>query len=1380
MQYLVNIGSSLRGVYQIRMGTQYRVAKAFTSHKSQKVFHGRCELDSHADTFVAGRNCLLMHYTERVCNVMPYSDEYAPKERVPIVQVATGYTSMNGVSYILIFNEALWMPHLQNSLMNPNQLRFNGTKVQDNPFDEEPMTIERDDDEQQFIACLQTEGTNIFINTWTPTDNDLASYPKIVMTSAEVWDPHSVRFPSMTASEMNEIEDYNVMTLDSGSRGRKVVTEFGDCYHQPLRVFDIQVFNARIMQTSVGPYTDASGPLSEKELMPPKTFISSKRHSNTTPEDLSEVWNISVEQAKMTLEATTQHHSRSAVMPLSRRYRMDRMFEPKRLRCEMATDTMDPRCDGMHGTRYCQVFGSRHMFAEAYPITKKSDCHEALNTFLRDYGAPDSMIMDGSKEQTQKNTKFQATLRKNNVLPIITLPARPNHNPSESVIRELRKKWYRAVFRTNCPRALWSYGLPHFAKLMQLTASNAANLNGRTPLEFVTGETPDISQYLDFGWYDWVWYKENAGLDVPKIGRFLGIADSASNIMTYHILPPSGIPVTAGTVQRITQLELQTDAVKERTTAFTEKIAVKFKEGRLQQDGDKPDLAAWEDLLEGDPDFAEEFNRLFDNPEVLEADDTFDPDSYDTYLNMEVSFDRGGEYPEHARVTKRLRDTNGNPIGKANNNPILDTRMYELEFVDGYKQAVSANLIAENMFATVDEEGHRHLLLDSIIDTRKSAEAVDKADAFIQSSNGTRRRRETTKGWEVLIQWKDGTTTWSKLKDVKDSYPIQLAEYAIQNHIDDEPAFAWWTSYVLKKKSRIISKVKSKYWERTHKYGIRIPKNVKEAIEIDKANENTLWWTALMQEMKNVRPAFEVHEGDASKLVGYQKIKCHVIWDVKLGENFRRKARLVAGGHTTDPPSSITYSSVVSRESVRIALTVAALNGLDILACDIQNAYLTADCREKIYTIAGDEFGSEAGKVMIVKKALYGLKSSGAAFRSLLAQTIWDLNYRPSKADPDVWMRAATKPNGFKYYELILCYVDDVISISNTPMHAIEGIKAVFKLKGNKAEVPEMYLGGGIAKVSNAVGTPCWTLSSEKYIKTAIASVEEALEKENRKLPTKCILPFSTGYHPSEDSSSELDSSGTRYYQELIGVLRWAIELGRVDILLEVSLLSQHLALPRVGHLQQVYHVFGYLKQSPRRRLFFDPDHPKISEDRFHKFEWEDFYKDATEDIPIDAPEPLGNEVGIHCFVDASHASDKVTRRSQTGVLIFINKAPIIFHSKRQNSVETSTFGSEFTAMKQAIELVKALRYKLRMFGVPIEGPASMYCDNEAVYKNVSIPSSVLNKKMHGISYHYCREAVASGVARVAKEDTRTNLSDLFTKVLTRARREELLDKFMY
>mmetsp|Transcript_5818 Transcript_5818/g.8932 ORF Transcript_5818/g.8932 Transcript_5818/m.8932 type:complete len:138 (+) Transcript_5818:464-877(+) len=133
-------------------------------------------------------------------------------------------------------------------------------------------------------------------------------------------------------------------------------------------------------------------------------------------------------------------------------------------------------------------------------------------------------------------------------------------------------------------------------------------------------------------------------------------------------------------------------------------------------------------------------------------------------------------------------------------------------------------------------------------------------------------------------------------------------------------------------------------------------------------------------------------------------------------------------------------------------------------------------------------------------------------------------------------------------------------------------------------------------------------------------------------------------------------------------------------------------------------------------------------------------------------PEPRGKEVEIpHCFVDAS---DKVTRGSQTGILIFCNRAPILFYSKRQNSVETSTFGSEFTAMKQAFELIKLLRYKLRMFRIPINGLANIYCDNEAVYKDVAIPSSILSKKMHSISYNFCREAVAAGIVWIAKENT--------------------------
>ena len=145
----------------------------------------------------------------------------------------------------------------------------------------------------------------------------------------------------------------------------------------------------------------------------------------------------------------------------------------------------------------------------------------------------------------------------------------------------------------------------------------------------------------------------------------------------------------------------------------------------------------------------------------------------------------------------------------------------------------------------------------------------------------------------------------------------------------------------------------------------------------------------------------------------------------------------------------------------------------------------------------------------------------------------------------------------------------------------------------------------------------------------------------------------------------ELNVEGVQFYQEMIGILRLAVEIGIVDILLEVSLLSSYLALPSIGHLQAVYHIFGYLKQVPKRKLYFDPVSPLISEDRFHKFDWEDYYRDSKEAIPDDMPKQRVKIMTTHCFVDANHAADKVTRRSQTGILIFCNGAPILWFRKR-------------------------------------------------------------------------------------------------------------------
>ena len=227
-------------------------------------------------------------------------------------------------------------------------------------------------------------------------------------------------------------------------------------------------------------------------------------------------------------------------------------------------------------------------------------------------------------------------------------------------------------------------------------------------------------------------------------------------------------------------------------------------------------------------------------------------------------------------------------------------------------------------------------------------------------------------------------------------------------------------------------------------------------------------------------------------------------------------------------------------------------------------------------------------------------------------------------------------------------------------------------------------------------------------------------------------------------------------------------------------MMSTHLAMPRQGHLEQVHHIFGHLKERPKRTLFFDPQHLELDERSFTTYDWYDFYRDAKELVPGDMPAPGGQTVSTHCFVDSDHAANTVMRRSQTGFLLLFNRAPVTWFSKRHNTAERSTFGSKFMAMKTAVEHIEALRYKLQMFGIPIAGSTNVFCDNEAVFKNTSVTDSTLNEKHASICYHRAREAVAARPMRVEKEGTATNLADLFTKPLTDSRRAFLLNRFTY
>jgi hypothetical protein len=186
-------------------------------------------------------------------------------------------------------------------------------------------------------------------------------------------------------------------------------------------------------------------------------------------------------------------------------------------------------------------------------------------------------------------------------------------------------------------------------------------------------------------------------------------------------------------------------------------------------------------------------------------------------------------------------------------------------------------------------------------------------------------------------------------------------------------------------------------------------------------------------------------------------------------------------------------------------------------------------------------------------------------------------------------------------------------------------------------------------------------------------------------------------------------------------------------------------------------------------RIGFDPMILPIDESMFNDspdvFEhWKQFYPDAMEEQPPNAPVPLGNPVEISAYVDANHAGNLVNRHSHTGILIYVINALVSWFSKRQNTVESSSFGSEFVALRIAVEMVEALKYKLRMFGVPIDGKINIFCDNKSVVTNASVPSSVLSKCHNAICYHRVREAQAAGIIRVGWIPGNENPADLLPK----------------
>ncbi len=1391
---------SIATVRSVKIG---RIIASTSLHHSESLM----ELDTHADTTVLGRNCLIIQDFDRSVSVSGWNAAVGTTECRTISGVVAYDHPYTGQTYMLIFHQAIYLGTMDNHLICPMQCRVHGVTINDTPklFVKNPdnhshaiIVGDMEDPDEPLVIPLKLAGVTSVFSVRAPTQKEYEeSEYRIEMTGeSPEWEPQDLDL----AEQEDSLTDFRGLTQKSSNdivaRGRRLINSVS-CSHLSVDPSNDEIL-ADVLERKVN-----------------VCRVKTSRGWRAIDADaLAEKWMVSPAIARQTLARTTRRGIRTTTnSTLSRRFATnDRQMRYKRFRHNMYTDTMKASTPSRKRDLYAQVFCTDFRWVRAHPMKLKSEASDALDLLFHRDGVPEKMIMDGSKEQTLG--KFKKKCQEANVHIKETEPYSPWQNLAESAIRELKKASGRKMVRAGAPKPLWADCIEYEAYIQSNTAWDIYKLGGETPETVMSGETADISQFCDYSFYEWIMFRDEGKLVAypdqnPVLGRFLGVAIDVGPAMTAKILKSNGEVIHRSTYRGLTDEEVTRPAHIALREEFDEMIEEKWGKDCTPEDfpdvamedtphynkfddvnvnlrhQDKEWLARWRKFTgmsegEGSPDGMDD-----EDPWVISGIDaeTPTPEDGDNYLGASILLPRGSS-SARGKVRNRKRNSEGILVGHADPNPIKDTRTYEVEFPDGEIAELTANAIAESMYASCDDDGNEYLLFDSIVDHKKSNKALTKETQHM-SHNGKKAMRRSTVGWHLCVQWLDGSTSWQTLKDLKESYPLEVAEYAVIQGIDNEPAFNWWVNFVLRKRERIIKLVKgrqAKYLKKCFKFGIEVPMTVKQAHELDKKNGNTLWADAIKKEMANVRLAFRITDDGEVIPPGYQRIRCHMIFDIKQ-EDFRRKARLVAGGHTTTAPATITYASVVSRESVRIALLLAALNDVEVKTADIENAYITAPNSEKIYTVLGPEFGSDEGKTAIVVRALYGLKSAGASFRNHLADCMRHLGFTPCLADPDLWMLATEKEDGTQYMAYVLLYVDDVMVVHHDALSVMARLDKYFKMKPGSIGDPSMYLGATLKKMQLENGAWAWANSPAKYVWSSVQNVEKYLKDlgDSRwKLPSKCSNPFEIDYEPELDETKVLNADLASWYASLIGMLRWMVEIGRVDIITEVSLMSSHMAMPREGHLDAVLHIFGFLKIKYNSRMCFDPTVPYCDDSAFKDCDWKQFYGNVVEPIPSNAPEPRGKSVHLRMYVDSDHAGEKRTRRSRTGFFVYINSALTQWISKKQATIETSVFGAEFVAMKIGMESLRGLRYKLRMMGVPIFGPSLIYGDNMSVIHNTQRPESTLKKKSNSIAYHAVRESVAMGESLTGHVGTNSNPADLATKVLHGKKRRDMVLKLLY
>ena len=1041
----------------------------------------------------------------------------------------------------------------------------------------------------------------------------------------------------------------------------------------------------------------------------------------------------SVETIKKTIEATTQYATKGAVEGTTLRQQIhapNPVLNVPRRNEDVATDTLYSSTPAIgDGSTACQFFiGRISKYRSVTPLgNSDKDFPKALLDEIRKRGAMNRIISDRAKAEISE--KVKDIFRTFVIGDWQSEPHQQRQNFAEGGWRT-SKEWVNNLLNiSGAPPEYWLFALMYVCFLQNHLAYKS--LGWRTPTEWLLGYTPDISALLQFVFYQPVLFAahEPSFPEDPTehLGRFLGISENIGHGMTFVIGLDNGEIVHRARVR---------SALGQGP--YKNLRALRGDDGEQESDtGPTP------------------FQRSlqFDIDEPLKAASRRKNLCQDTLRSPHDGADEELPGMDIKELTGRTFITNPNEDGE----------QFRATVVGAH---ATGELTADQTDAILRFKcKHGDRLFEEVMSYNKMLEwcdkDLDKDDMFrIEGITGHRKAKmETTKGqWEVLVQWASGVSTWNCLNLTFSDDPATVSLYALRNKLLETPGWKRCKPYVknAKRFGRMINQAKLRNYRRrpVYKYGHQVPRNHQECIFIDEKNGNTHWQESEKLEISQLNDydTFRDLGLGAPRPDGYIKIPCHMIYDVK--HDGRRKSRFVAGGHRTPTPDSSVYSGVVSLQGIRIVTLLAELNDMELWSTDVGNAYLESYTTEKVCFTAGGEFGELEGHTLVIVKALYGLKSSGKCWHDRLFEVLWDIGFRPSKAEADIWLRPAGD-----HYEYLAIYVDDLLISSKEPqkiIDALEGKPHQFTLKGTGPV--EFHLGCDYYRDED--GTLC--VGPRKYIERLAMQYKSFFGKSPN---TKYRAPLEKNDHPEMDISPLLDEDGITQYQSLIGALQWTITLGRFDIAVAVMTLSSFRVAPRVGHLDRLRRIVGYLVKKRHGAVRVRTGEPDFSDLPTKRHDWShSVYGSVKEVIPGDAPVPLGKRVVLTALVDANLHHDFVTGRSVTGVLHFINQTPIDWFAKKQATCEVATYGSEFVAARIATEQVLALRTTLRYLGVEVHGPTRLFGDNGSVVTSGSIPESPLKKRHHALSYHFTREAIASDAMDFQHIPGDVNAADVLSK----------------